>query len=265
MTDVLRLYKVGKIFKNERANQGISVMNLEYQKPRDEAMEKIENYIIRNGLKPDDKLPSERAMCEMWDLNRSTLRNAIRQLILEGKIYNKNGSGTYVSREKLVRNLQDAKGFQQIAEAAGRQILTQVLDLRQCETSKDIGRKMKLPLGHKLWRLERVRRLDGIAVVLSVIYLDAVRFPELDQYDFTTQSLYQVLREGYGVEPKSGVEKLSISTCDEREAGYLEVETGAPVIYQSGLTKDENDQIFEYFKEITRTEYICFASELTRE
>ena len=51
-------------------------MNLEYQKPRDEAMENIENYIIRNGLKTDDKLPSERTMCEMWNLNRSTLQIA---------------------------------------------------------------------------------------------------------------------------------------------------------------------------------------------
>lgn len=74
-------------------------MNIERQKPRDEAIEKIENYIIHNHLKPGDRLPSERSMCDMWDFNRSTLRSAIKQLILEGKIYNKNGSGTYVSGE----------------------------------------------------------------------------------------------------------------------------------------------------------------------
>ena len=65
-------------------------MNIERQKPRDEAIEKIENYIIQNHLKPGDRLPSERSMCDMWDFNRSTLRSAIKQLILEGKIYNKN-------------------------------------------------------------------------------------------------------------------------------------------------------------------------------
>ena len=27
---------------------------------------------------------------------------------------------------------------------------------------------------------------------------------------------------------------------------------------------DQQDVIFEYFKEITRSEYVCFASELTR-
>ena len=42
------------------------------------------------------------------------------------------------------------------------------------------------------------------------------------------------------------------------------MEEGAPVIYQSGVTMDEKDIVFEYFKEITRSEYICYASELTR-
>lgn len=239
-------------------------MKIEHQKPRDEAIEKIENYIIRNRLKAGDKLPSERAMCGMWDFNRSTLRSAIKQLISQGKIYNKNGSGTYVARDKLVRNLQDARGLYQTAADMGREITSQVLDISVCETSKNIGRKMKLPLGHKLWRLERVRILDGIPVTLSVIHLDAARFPDLDQYDFERESLYEILRERYGVEVKKGYENLSISNCDEKEAGYLQVEEGTPVLYQSGVTSDNEDRVFECFKEITRTEYVCLASELTR-
>lgn len=234
------------------------------QKPRDEAMEKIENYMISNRLQAGDKLPSERMMCDMWDFNRSTLRSAIRQLISQGKIYNKNGSGTYVAREKLVRNLQDVRGLYQTAADMGREITSRVLELSICETSKHIGRKMKLPLGHKLWRLERVRSLDGTPVTLSQIYLDAVRFPQLNEYDFAKESLYGVLRERYGVEVKSGHENLSISNCDEREAECLMVKVGSPVLYQSGITADHQDKVFECFKEITLAQYICLASELTR-
>ena len=114
-------------------------MNIERQKPRDEAIEKIENYIIQNHLKPGDRLPSERSMCDMWDFNRSTLRSAIKQLILEGKIYNKNGSGTYVSGEKLVRNLQDTDGFYQTVKRSGREITTKVVHMDFCETPRTSG------------------------------------------------------------------------------------------------------------------------------
>lgn len=239
-------------------------MSLERQKPRDEAIEKIENYIIKNNLKPDDKLPAERNMCEMWNINRSTLRSAIKQLILEGKIYNKNGAGTFVAHQKLVRNLQDAKGFHQIVTQAGREITTKVLRMDFCETTKHIGRKMKLPLGHKLFRLLRIRYLDGIPVMISTAYLDAVRFPGIEMHDFNTNSLYEVLKEVYNTEVSGGFEKLSIAYCDDQEAEYLGMKTGAPVIHQSGLTMDNHDIIFEYFKELTRSEYILFASELTR-
>ncbi|XCP85403.1 GntR family transcriptional regulator [Roseburia hominis] len=239
-------------------------MKIEYQKPRDEAIEKIENYIIKNGLQADDQLPSERKMCEMWNFNRTTLRSAIKQLISQGIIYNKTGSGTYVAREKVIRNLRDIKGLHQAAVEAQREITSQILGLKLCETSKNIGQKMKLPLGHKVWRLERVRSLDGVPVTISTIFLDAKRFPGLDEHDLSNASLYTILRQFYGVEAQSGYEKLSISSCDEREAQYLAVEQGSPVIYQSGVTSDSEDRIFEYFKEITRSEYVCFASELTR-
>ena len=239
-------------------------MNIERQKPRDEAIEKIENYIIQNHLKPGDRLPSERSMCDMWDFNRSTLRSAIKQLILEGKIYNKNGSGTYVSGEKLVRNLQDTDGFYQTVKRSGREITTKVVHMDFCETPKNIGRKMKLPLGHKLFRLVRIRYLDGIPVMISTAFLDAERFPGLEALDFENNSLYSLLKQHYNVEISGGHEKLSITYCDAQEAGYLEMEEGAPVIYQSGVTMDEKDVVFEYFKEITRSEYICYASELTR-
>ena len=36
---------------------------------RDEAVEKIECYIIENKLKPHAKIPSERDMCDMWNIN----------------------------------------------------------------------------------------------------------------------------------------------------------------------------------------------------
>lgn len=239
-------------------------MNEKGIKPREEAIEKIENYIVKNALKADDRLPSERTMCELWNCNRSTLRKAIKQLISEGRIYNKNGSGTFVAPEKLVRNLQDTRGFQQAAELAGRQVSTKVLEVGLTEVNKSLGKKMKLPLGHKLWLLKRVRYLENVPVVISTVYLDADIFPNLNQYDFSVNSLYHILEKEYGISIKNGVSKLSISTCDEWEAALLETEVGKAVIYQSGITSDENDRIIECFKEIIKSEKVCFASELTR-
>ena len=83
---------------------------------RDHATELVESYILDMGLRPGDRLPSERDMCRMWDLNRTTLRNAIQRLVSDGVLYCRMGSGTYVAQPKLVRNLQDVKGFSELYE-----------------------------------------------------------------------------------------------------------------------------------------------------
>lgn len=237
-------------------------MSMENQRPREDAMEKIESYIMEYQLKPDDKLPSERSMCAMWNLNRTTLRSAIRQLILEGKIYSKNGSGTYVSRQKLMKNLQDVEGFYETARKEGRKVSSRIITAQVCETTKEIGRHMKLPLGHKLLQVVRVRFLEEIPVMYETSYLDYERFLGIEAYITESASLYRILTEEYKLDITGGKEKLSIAYCDEKEAYYLEMEEGTPVIYQSGVAVDEKDKIFEYFKSITRSEYVCFASEL---
>ena len=76
---------------------------------REEAVELIECYLQANDIPPHGKLPAEWEMCEMWGLNRTTLRAAIRRLTEMGKLYSLKGSGTYVAPPKLERNLQDAK------------------------------------------------------------------------------------------------------------------------------------------------------------
>ena len=51
-----------------------------HTRPRDEATEYIECYILEKNLPPHAKLPSERDMCSMWGFNRTTLRSAISTL-----------------------------------------------------------------------------------------------------------------------------------------------------------------------------------------
>ncbi|MDL2249230.1 GntR family transcriptional regulator [Lachnospiraceae bacterium PF1-21] len=235
-----------------------------YLRPREEAMENIENYIIEHGLKPGDRIPAERVLCALWDYNRTTLRGAIRQLTEEGILYSKTGSGTYIAPKKLVRNLQDSQGFYSLAKSANRKVENEVLEKGFCEASKYLGRKMQVILGHKLFKLCRLRYLDDMPVLYETIYLNTDYIPGIEEYDFSGCSLYEVLKENYGMEATRGEEKLSLTRCNSDEAKYLDVEAGTPAICQSGVTRDQKDRIFECFKSITLSEYIAFGSELRR-
>ena len=49
-------------------------------RPRQAAQEAIEAYILKNQMKANDKFPPERTMCQMWGLNRSTLRSTLARM-----------------------------------------------------------------------------------------------------------------------------------------------------------------------------------------
>ena len=46
----------------------------------DQAIQNLQNYITDNNLQPGDKLPTEKEVCEMMGIGRSTAREAYRML-----------------------------------------------------------------------------------------------------------------------------------------------------------------------------------------
>ena len=231
-------------------------------RPRDEATEKIEAYIIKNKLEPHAKIPSERDMCEMWDFNRTTLRSAIKRLIVEGKLYQKMGSGTYVAEPKLTRNLQDLKALSVLVKENGHTLTSKVLSVDIIESNKQTTQKLHLPLGHKVYALTRLRLIDGEPVTIENSFLDYNRFPSFSEHDFSQESLYSVIENDYGIQIARGEERLGIAYTTIDEAKHLGIKEDEVVFYLSGVVYDSQGEPVEYFKSIVRPDKMRFASVL---
>ena len=74
--------------------------------PGTEAVEKLEDFIVVNRLAPNTRIPSERDLCEMWGVSRTTLRQAVDTLVGRGVLYRVNGAGVYVSVGKKNRKTE---------------------------------------------------------------------------------------------------------------------------------------------------------------
>ena len=61
----------------------------------------IQGFIKEGILKPGDRLPSERELAERLQVSRSSLREAIRALELQGLVVSRPGAGTFISTESL--------------------------------------------------------------------------------------------------------------------------------------------------------------------
>ena len=230
---------------------------------RAQAVEQIECYIRQHKLAPQGKLPAEREMCEMWDLNRTTLRSAIKRLTSEGKLYSLKGSGTYVAPPKLERRLQDVKSTTESVRGAGHLLRNLVLDVQVIEYNKYLSKKLEVPLGHKVFYLRRLRIMDGSPYAIECSYTNYELCRGIEEYDFTDESLYRVLGY-YGIYPSHGQESVGITYATEDEARHLEVKEGDYLFYLSGVTRDAEDRLIEYCKSVVRADKVRFSTVLRR-
>lgn len=231
---------------------------------RDQTAELVEAYIIDHGLLPGDKLPSEREMCEMWGLNRMTLRNALKRLSNFGVVESRASLGMFVAPPKMVRNLQDTIGFSQAVREAGHVPSHRVVGYELIEANKFVVRHLHVMLASPTFVIKRVNAIDGHPVSVETSWVNAQHCEGIEAYDFSKVSLYKTLEDRYGIIPTSGMEKISVTKVDEEEADLLGVDVGISAFFQTGLILDQHERPVEYFKNVVLPNRISFSTELRR-
>lgn len=249
-------------FKSSIALKPEIVMDQFQQKPKDAAAEQIECLIIANGLKPHDKLPGERELCDIYGFNRMTLRSAIQKLIVQGLIYNKPGVGTFVAEPKLSRSFSDLKSMTEFAGENGLALTTAVISFDETESNKDISKRLKVMLGSKVYVLTRLRTIDNVPLSIETVYISADRFPGLMEYDFSSTSLYKVLEEDYHIRIDCGEELISVTYLNGFEAKLLKKPENTHAFFIRSTTWDDGGNTVEHIKSVTRADHFHYTNVL---
>lgn len=97
----------------------------------DEIGEQIINKILSGTLKPDDKLPPERDMSLQMNVNRHTLREALRKLETLGLLAIRQGDGIYIRDYRESGNLELLKHIFYIRKDITSDILKNILEIRR--------------------------------------------------------------------------------------------------------------------------------------
>ena len=77
--------------------------------------------------KEGDRIPSERALCEQFDISRITVRQAISQAVNEGILKTYPGKGTFVIRKKASRGFFVNKDFSTMIRELGKEPQSRIL------------------------------------------------------------------------------------------------------------------------------------------
>ncbi|RDI65014.1 GntR family transcriptional regulator [Nocardia pseudobrasiliensis] len=214
---------------------------------------------IIDELAEGDPVPSERELASRFEVARETVRQALRDLLVEGRI-RRQGRGTVVSRPKMVQPLS-LRSYTEAALSLGRKPGRVLVGWEDVAADSETADALDLEPGAQVMHLERILLADGEKIGLESTFLPLDRFGRLrDTYDPTT-SLYAALRAA-GVDFGSARERIQTVLASPREAALLECTTALPMILLHRRTLDIEDRPVERVRSLYRGDRIAFEAQL---
>jgi GntR family transcriptional regulator len=196
-----------------------------------------------------ERLPSERELCETFNLSRTTVREAIDALVNEGLLQREKGRGTFVARPKILESLlQTPMGFTDAMEEQGYQVETEVLRMEIVPASRIVLQELRLGPDELVTVIDRLRFILHEPILLVTSYVPLKIYPALINEDLTHNSLYHLLGRKQGMRIARARRFMEAVSANELEARLLGIEPGAPLMLIESTAFVQDGMPIEYFK-----------------
>lgn len=183
---------------------------------------------ISSTWTPHTAIPSERELMAEYGVSRATVREAIRQLVEEEKLYRVQGKGTFVAGHRIQSTLHLAS-FTEDMRRRGLVAATIVRGISLVEAPVDARAALGLAAGARVWGVERLRLAGGVPMALERGFYPEALLPDLAAHDLT-RSLYTTLAGAYGLRIDHAEQTVWAEPADEALAEALGIDEGAPLM-----------------------------------
>ncbi|MGH9246906.1 MAG: GntR family transcriptional regulator [Acidimicrobiales bacterium] len=216
-----------------------------------------------DGLPPGTPVASERTLSEQFGISRMTVRQALHDLAVEGRIVRMQGRGTFVAPPKVTQDLQ-LTSYTQDMTARGLRPSSRLIDVTVTEAEPDVAEKLELPERALVVRIERVRSANGEPMAVETVYLDHGRFPHIGDQLSSDSSLYELLAREYDAVPVEGEETIETVLAPPTAARLLGTDSTTPMLLLTRTSWDASGRRVEYVRSLYRGDRFRFTARLTR-
>lgn len=253
---------------DSRKPAGLDLFNragLDWQasQPAYQQIQQLIRSLIQSGqLKTGDLLPPENDLCRHFAVSRTTIRQALDILVENGLLIRQRGRGSFVSTPKLRRTLDHLYSFTDDMRQLGLQPSSQVLACRRQKADPAVAQALSLPAAAEVFRLERLRLADGQPILQESTAIPYHLCPDIEQIDFSRNSLYGVLQNQYGLRPARATESYEAIAIAPDLARLLDCPEPAIGFQIRRVAWLDNGAPFEFTCSVTRSDRCVFTVEL---
>jgi GntR family trehalose operon transcriptional repressor len=222
---------------------------------------------IESGFYPVQALiPSEYALIEEYQCARNTVRRAIAALSAQGYVQSVHGKGVcviYQPRRAAQYSFGNIESFKEASEKNAQTTKTKVILFTVLTVDEKLNARTSFPIGQEIYYVQRVRYLDGIALIIDHNFFrtDVVSGLTADicegsVYDYIENELHQdivTIKRTFTVERITALDEKHINLCGFNCMAVV-----------SNQTYNADGIMFEFTQSRHHPEYFVFHDQAKR-
>jgi GntR family transcriptional regulator len=218
--------------------------------------EYIAELILSGKLKPESKIQSEREFSEDLGVSRMTVRKALTELVNEGLLERKHGSGTYVSNPKITYESVEMVNYIQAMQQRNIATATQLLEFSEMIASRRLAEILKIEIGEPMYRLVLLRFANRVPVILERGFFPSRYYPKMEDWDLEKTSIIDLLTSVYGIKLGRISQSVEAIAATDQIAQQLRVDERVPLLMLTRLIFNrETQKPAVYSQDFLRSDY----------
>jgi GntR family transcriptional regulator len=212
-------------------------------------------------LQVGDALPSERRLAQDLKVSRPTLRAVIDELVREGLLLRRHGSGTYVAEPKIALPLT-MTSFSEDMARRGMRPSSRVVSFEVQSAGAKLGQRLQISPVDEVWVITRLRLADDETMAIEWLHAPRRLLPELRREELATHSFYELLRVRRGITIASGTQTIEPTVTSPEEAELLSVPVHSPAFLFERTTQSDGGEVVEFVRSVYRGDRYRLVTEL---
>jgi GntR family transcriptional regulator len=208
-----------------------------------------------------DALPSERRLAQDLKVSRPTLRAVIDELVREGLLLRRHGSGTYVAEPKIALPLT-MTSFSEDMARRGMRPSSRVVGFELTSAGAKLGQRLQISPVDEVWVITRLRLADDETMAIEWLHAPRRLLPELRREELATHSFYELLRVRQGLTIASGTQTIEPTVTSPEEAELLGVPVHSPAFLFERTTSSDGGEVVEFVRSVYRGDRYRLVTEL---
>ena len=203
--------------------------------------------IKQDHYKAGDMIPTAEELSNIFEISRTTIRQAITELVQEGWLYRVKGKGTFVTRPKIEHSfIKKVESFNDEMTRIGMVPSTEVLDLKIITAGPKVAKGLKINEKDQVVYLFRKRMADGEPIVTIRTYLPYRSCAYIMEHDFEQESLYHMLSEKEETRVCMAHRTIEAVEATTEDARYMEIKPGKAIQLSTTVGYNIFSQPIEY-------------------